>query len=168
MEIPFVDSSSLKTKKDEEELVLNLQTAIPVAQDCGVSLTLETDLPPSKFRDVLLKFNHPNVRANYDTGNSASLGYDTKTELATLSTWLVNIHIKDRLLHGGSVPLGKGSTDFDVVFATLAKINYKGDLIIQGAREHEKIKPDVTCSKYLKFVKKYADRYLSSPDGTKT
>ena len=39
-----------------------------------------------------------------------------------------------------------------------AKINYDGELIIQGAREYG-VKPEETCMKYLQFVKKFVDKY---------
>jgi len=36
------------------------------------------------FKKLLEKIENPNVMANYDSGNSASLGYDVKEELSTL------------------------------------------------------------------------------------
>ena len=71
-----------------------------------------------------------------------------------------NIHIKDRLLKGNTVPLGTGDVDFDILFKLLKKHDYKGNLIIQGARE-TKESPEETSSKYLKFVKQYVDKYLN-------
>ena len=76
-----------------------------------------------------------NIYLNYDMGNSASLGYDPKEEIDILSKYIVNVHIKDRKLAGDTVPLGKGSVDFNSVLQNLKKINYKGDLILKYARE---------------------------------
>ncbi len=159
LEIPFVDSSSLKTQNDKDQIITNLQQMVDFADSQNVKITLETDLPPNDFKSLLKKFG-PNIGANYDTGNSASLGYDAKEEIQTLQPWLANIHIKDRLYRGNTVMFGTGSTDFDLVFSTLAKINYNGQLIIQGAREDQKmIKPQDTCKKYLEFVKNYVTKY---------
>ena len=44
------------------------------------------------------------------------------------------MHIKDRVLHGSTVPLGKGDADLDAVFAGLRRLNYAGDFILQVAR----------------------------------
>lgn len=160
LEIPFVDSSSLKTKNDKEQLVANLQKILNFANMQNVKIVLETDLPPSDFKNLLERFDGSNIGANYDTGNSTALGYDAKEELQMLKPWLSNIHIKDRLYHGKTVPLGTGHTNFDLVFSTLAKINYNGQLIIQGAREDNiMIEPEITCQKYLEFVKNYAIKY---------
>ena len=78
IEIPLVDSSSLKTTKDKLELRDNLEKVISLAEKNGITLVLETDLPPLDFKQLLLEFNHPNIMANYDYGKSTSLGYNSK------------------------------------------------------------------------------------------
>jgi len=159
LEIPFVDSSSLRTQNHVDEIIKNLQEIVNFAASQNVRITLETDLAPANFANLLKKFDS-HIGANYDTGNSTALGYDPKEELRLLKPWLANIHIKDRLYHGNTVPLGTGDTDFDSVFSTLAKINYNGQLIIQGAREDQKmLKPQNTCTKYLEFVQSYVTKY---------
>ncbi len=163
LEIPLVDSSSIQNELFRKEFVSNLNSVIPFAEDNQVFLTLETDLPPQFFRDLLLEFNHPNIMANYDIGNSISLGYDPSIELSILSKWIKNIHVKDRLYHSDTVPLGTGDVDFDLFFSALSKIKYSNSLIIQGAREdleNFQISPEQTCSKYLKFVKDYVSKHL--------
>ncbi len=164
LEIPLVDSSSIQNDAFRRELVSNLNSIIPLAEDNQVYLTLETDLPPELFCNLLEEFNHPNIMANYDIGNSVSLGYDPSVELTTISKWIKNIHVKDRLYNSGTVPLGSGNVDFELFFALLSKINFSNSLIIQGAREDlvkHQISPEETCSKYLKFVKQYMSKYLA-------
>ena len=158
LELPFVDSSSLKTKEEQSQVISNLEKILPLLEEYDVFLTLETDLPPTSFNELILSFNHSNIKANYDVGNSASLGYDMKEELNLYGDLIYNIHIKDRKYCGGTVPLGEGDVDFELFFNLLQKINYNGELIIQGAREHS-IKPEDMCIKYLQFVKKFVDRH---------
>lgn len=161
LEIPLVDSSSLKTKDNKIEFFNNIHKILSHAEENNVILNLETDLPPLQFKEFLKSFNNPNLRANYDVGNSTSLGYDIHEELTVLGDFITNIHIKDRLLHGTTVPFGTGDTNFELFFETIKKIDYKGDFIIQGARVNEtNIKPEDTCNKYLEFVKHYVDKYL--------
>jgi hexulose-6-phosphate isomerase len=162
IEIPLVDSSSLKTINDKIELRNNLEKVIPFAEKNDVTLVLETDLLPLDFKQLLSEFNHPNIMANYDSGNSTSFGYNSKEELTILRKWIKNVHVKDRKLHGGTVPLGSGDTDFDLFFSTLSEIRYSGDLIIQGARSVDhNIAPETTCQIYQKFVKEYVDKYYN-------
>ena len=159
LELPFVDSSSFGTDDEENQIVNNLDKSISLAEKNDIAITFETDLKPKRFVDFLKKFKHKNIAANYDTGNSASLGYDVPEEISTLSHWISNIHIKDRLLYGKTVDLGTGNTNFDLFFSELQKIDYKGELIIQGARNDSQEEPEITCKKYLNFVKQYLHKH---------
>jgi len=160
IEIPLVDSSSIKTTNDKTELKNSLDKILPFAKKNNIVISLETDLAPSDFRTLLLDIDHSHIMANYDSGNSTSLGYDVKEELLTLQKWIKNIHVKDRKLHGGTVFFGTGDTDFDLFFSTLSAIKYSGDLIIQGSRSSDTtIAPETTCKLYQKFVKEYVDKY---------
>jgi L-ribulose-5-phosphate 3-epimerase len=71
---------------------------------------------------------------NYDSGNSASLGYQVKSEFASYGNRIGSVHIKDRKLGGTTVPLGTGNADLQSVFRGLADLNYRGDYVLQIAR----------------------------------
>ena len=158
IELPFVDSSSLLKKNKVDEIFTNLKPIIPLLEKNNIILTLETDLAPEQFYELLKKFNSHNIKANYDIGNSISNGFDPESEISILKDYIYNVHVKDRIFHGNTITLGKGDVNFDLFFTSLSKINYNKDLIIQGAREDlngDQIKPEKTCLKYLIFVKKY-------------
>jgi hexulose-6-phosphate isomerase len=159
LEIPLVDSSSMKNEKEENELITNLKEIVQDAKNLGVLIGLETDYNPQKILKLLKKIDDDNIVLNYDTGNSASLGFDPIEELATIGKHIKNIHIKDRKLHGSTMPFGEGDVNFDLFFSTLKDIGYKGDLILQGARIKNE-KPEITCVKYRDFVMKYIERYF--------
>ena len=160
IEIPFVDSSSLKTSEDKKQLKNNLEKIFSNVEQNNVDIAIETDLNPNDFNDYLNEINHPKLFANFDSGNSASLGFDPNQELKILQKWIRNIHIKDREYAGSSVPLGNGAVNFDLVFSNLKQNNYHGDLIIQGSRIPEKtISSSETCLTYLRFVDGYLNKY---------
>lgn len=162
IELPFVDSSSLIPKNGMDELVENIIPILPLLEEQKIILNLETDLPPEQFSNLLRKFNSSKIKANYDIGNSISNGFDPELEIKLLKDHIFNIHIKDRKIHGNTVSIGHGDVNFDAFFSILAKINYKHDLIIQGAREDldgTKIEPEQTCSKYLTFVKEQLSKF---------
>lgn len=163
IEIPFVDSSSLKSEEEQSQVISNLETILPEIDEFDMILTLETDLNPQKFKKFIHNFNHSKIKINYDVGNSASLGYDVEEEIMTLGNLIENIHIKDRKLCGITVPLGTGDVNFDLFFNLLKKINYSGELIIQGARESN-VQFEHTAKKYLLFVEEFVDKYLSDED----
>lgn len=158
IEIPFVDASSLNSKNAREQLIKNVRGILPFANDNNVKLAIETDLSPEIFLELLNRFDYENIYANYDVGNSTSLGFDIEKELQILSRKIMNIHIKDRKLFGKTMPLGKGDTNFDLFFSTIKKIGYAGEFIIQGARKDNE-SPEKTCLGYLQFVKQYLDKH---------
>lgn len=134
IEIPLVDNSRIETIDEKQELIRCLNECFETIERYDIKIGLETDLPPGDFESLLTDINHPLVVASYDTGNSASLGFDPEEEINTLGPWIENVHIKDRLFKGGTVLLGAGDTDFKKVFQMLKKIDYQKSLILQAAR----------------------------------
>jgi L-ribulose-5-phosphate 3-epimerase len=74
------------------------------------------------------------VMVNYDSGNSASLGYQPKDEFAAYGARVGSVHLKDRRKGAGTVPLGEGDTDFAALFECLGAVSYRRDFIMQVAR----------------------------------
>ncbi len=133
--LPFVDESSLQSPQEVKGLLTVLQSVVPAAEQAGVELHLETDLQPADLVAVLESVSHPLIRANYDIGNSASLGHDPVEELTLLKSWLGSVHVKDRVLNGGTVPLGTGAADFPTCFRLIYAAGFRGPFILQAARE---------------------------------
>jgi hexulose-6-phosphate isomerase len=133
--LPFVDSSSLKTENHTAGLLQVLKTVCADAERAGVELHLETDLKPQDLVAILERIDHPHLRANYDIGNSASLGHDPIEELTLLGKWLGSVHVKDRIRGGHTVKLGTGSADFPNCFRLIMGSGFSGPFILQAARE---------------------------------
>jgi L-ribulose-5-phosphate 3-epimerase len=150
IEIPCVDASELRSREEEDELARALAPALEQAARLGLQIGLETSLPPDRFRALLERIGHPNLRANYDTGNSAALGYDPGEEFSAYGRWINNVHIKDRRRGGGTVPLGQGDTDVPRVLRLLADHGYAGDFILQVARGPDEVE---TMRGYLAQVR---------------
>lgn len=132
--LPFVDQSAILTEQDRGDVVRALEQALPAAERFGVELHLETALGPGEFRALLDRVPHPLVKVNYDSGNSSSLGYRSQHEFSAYGDRIGSVHIKDRLLGGGTVPLGTGSAVLPDVVAGLKALKYAGDVILQVAR----------------------------------
>jgi L-ribulose-5-phosphate 3-epimerase len=133
--LPFVDSSSLQSGLELEGLISVLKSVIPAAAQAGVELHLETDLEPNELVAVLQSVDHPLVRANYDIGNSASLGHDPVEELTLLGPRLGSVHVKDRIRGGHTVPLGTGAADLPTCFRLIIAAGFNGAFVLQAARE---------------------------------
>jgi hexulose-6-phosphate isomerase len=107
---------------------------MPFAEETGIEIHLETSLGPAEFAKLLDSIPHPKLKVNYDSGNSASLGYSPADEFGAYGDRIGSVHIKDRVLNGGTVLLGTGSADFPRVFSCLEKVGYQGDFTLQVAR----------------------------------
>ena len=132
--LPFVDAARIDTPQDERRTVDVLRQVLPACAATGVELHLETSLAPDAFSSLLARVPDPLLRVNYDSGNSASLGYDVASELAAYGTRIGSVHIKDRVHGGGTVPLGTGDADLPALVSGLAALGYQGDYVLQVAR----------------------------------
>jgi len=132
--IPFVDKSRIENDEEKIQVLSILQTLLRAAETNKVELHLETTLAPRPFAAFLEQCDHPLLLANYDSGNSASLGYAVGEEFAAYGHRIGSVHIKDRRRGGGTVPLGTGDADLPAVFRGLAALNYRGDYVLQIAR----------------------------------
>jgi hexulose-6-phosphate isomerase len=132
--IPFVDHSKIENDDDEARAVEVLRGMLGHAERTDTELHLETSLDPQRFASLLSKLPHPYLKVNYDSGNSASLGYDVREEIAAYGDRIGSVHIKDRLRGGGTVPLGTGNAEIPLLLSQLFRIGYKGDFVLQIAR----------------------------------
>jgi len=150
--IPCVDQSSLGTKEAVDRFVRQIIKIIPRIEKYNINLSLETDLAPQPFIELLNKLNSKNITVNYDIGNSAALGFDSNEELEAYGDRITDIHIKDRVLGGGPVTLGKGNADFSKFFGKLKEFDYQGPFIMQAYRDDEGVE---IFKKQLDWIKKY-------------
>jgi hexulose-6-phosphate isomerase len=148
VEIPFVDASSIKNESEKNELISCMQEAFELAEEIGMKISLETDLNPTSFKELLDRINLNHVQANYDIGNSASLGFDPVEEIAAIGNRILNVHIKDRKLGSTTVPLGTGDADIKLSLSRLSEINYLGGITMQAARGTDDIEVAKSQLKY--------------------
>jgi hexulose-6-phosphate isomerase len=134
VEIPFVDNSSIKSETEKQEFIDVMEGAFKLAKDLDLKISLETDLPPLAFKELLEDIDLDYIQANYDIGNSASLGFNFNEELEAYGNRILNVHVKDRKLGGTTVLLGTGSADLQGVFIKLNEIGYAGGITMQAAR----------------------------------
>jgi len=132
--VPLVDNGSLETEAQEMELRQKLLEITAALRDLGVAIIFESDFQPRRLARFIAAFPPAAFGVNYDIGNSAALGFDPEEEIASYGARILNVHVKDRLLGGTTVPLGTGNADFPTVFRALRRAGYTGDFILQTAR----------------------------------
>jgi L-ribulose-5-phosphate 3-epimerase len=132
--LPFVDNSRIETEKDRRDVIRLFERLRGTLDRLDLQIHLETSLGPEAFRSLIEEIGQARVRINYDSGNSASLGFLAEEEWDTYGKYIGSVHIKDRLKGGGTVPLGSGNADFSALARSLKRFNYDGRFILQVAR----------------------------------
>lgn len=132
--IPLVDKSSIKNNLQEKIVVKEFNKIIKNLNNNKTKILFEIDYPPSKLKNFIKKFSINFFGVNYDSGNSASLNYDIDEEFNYYGNRILNVHIKDRVKYGKTIKLGHGNANFFKLKKNLKKIHYKGNLILQTAR----------------------------------
>lgn len=150
IEPPLLEGSTLLDLKIRQARVARLARFSEIAKGYGLSLHLETDLSPAEYGKLLIEM--PEISVVYDSGNSASIGYDVTEEWNTYAPRISNVQIKDRPLGGGTVPLGNGATDFRTLFKKMKETGYTGLVTLQAARGEDGHEEE-TIRNYREFVK---------------
>jgi len=132
--IPLVDNGRIENKSQEINLKKGLDSIESELDATGIKICFESDFNPKKLANFIDGFNTEYFSINYDIGDSASLGYNPDEEISLYGHRIVNVHVKDRLLNGTTVPLGDGNADIPAVLKALVRIGYKGNYILQTAR----------------------------------
>jgi L-ribulose-5-phosphate 3-epimerase len=135
--IPLVDNGRLDNDEQSQALLGFLHEIETGIDDRGIHVVFESDFGPDGLKSFIGQLN-PNIFGiNYDIGNSAALGFDVEKEFAAYGDRISNVHVKDRILNGTTVPLGDGNANFTKVFSQLAMIGYSGNYILQTARAND-------------------------------
>ena len=152
--VPLVDNGSIKENWQEKKLIQTFLSLKNFLKKKKVKIVFESDYGPKKLKNFIKKFDKNIFGINYDSGNSASLGFSIKEEFKHCKNYIKRIHIKDRTLGGSTVRLGKGNVDFEELFKHIKKHKFKNSIVLQTARS--KNDNDVNEIKInLKYLKKW-------------
>jgi L-ribulose-5-phosphate 3-epimerase len=144
--VPLVDNGRLEGADQENALVRFLESQADFLAAHHLKVVFESDYGPRELARFIARLDPTLFGINYDIGNSAAMGFKPQEEFAAYGQRVTNVHVKDRVLGGTTVPLGTGNADFEAVFAALAQINYRGNLILQTARAADGNHADALCN----------------------
>ena len=144
--VPLVDNGRLEGADQEDALVRFLESQTDFLAAHRLQVVFESDYVPQELARFIARLNPVLFGINYDIGNSAALGFKPQEEFAAYGSRVINVHVKDRVRGGATVPLGTGSADFDAVFTALAQIDYRGNFILQTARATDGNHADALCT----------------------
>jgi L-ribulose-5-phosphate 3-epimerase len=132
--VPLVDNGRIENEAQQTALREGMERVSSVLRDGKMAVAFESDFPPERLKAFIESYPDSWAGINYDIGNSASLGFDPVEEIRAYGQRILNVHVKDRLLGGTTVPLGNGNANFPVVFNELKNVGYSRGFILQTAR----------------------------------
>jgi hexulose-6-phosphate isomerase len=96
MVIPLVDEGSPKSDAQWEYLRKMLLNFVPLLSKHDTEIAFEFDIPPEEQIVFLESLNSSRFGTNFDSGNSASLGFDSIFEIEVTKNFLKNVHVKEQ------------------------------------------------------------------------
>lgn len=132
--IPLVDNGKIERASESDTLKRVLLARSQQLARRNVKVVFESDLPPAELARFMEAFPANVFGINYDSGNSASLGYDSGEEIEAYAPRILNVHVKDRVRGGTTVPLGTGNADLAKTIRLIERSGYKGQYVLQTAR----------------------------------
>lgn len=143
--IPLVDNGRLDSKLQEDTVITFLKSQSDFLVKHGLRVIFESDFVPAELGRFIGRLDPVLFGINYDCGNSAAMGFNPQEEIAIYGDRIINVHVKDRVLGGTTVPLGTGNANFKKVFNALGRVGYVGNYILQTARAANDDHADVLC-----------------------
>lgn len=148
--LPVLERADVPTASEREILLSSLRDPLNDARRLGLRIALETERPAGEFAELLDSAGDPELGACYDCGNAAARGWDPVSDLATLGSRIFYIHIKDRPVGGGNVPLGSGAVDFPAFLSAVAGSEIGGPLVLETTPGDD---PVSFAERHLRFVR---------------
>ncbi len=131
--IPVLEICEIRIPAEKDQLLESLRAPLKLAEQEGVTLGLETELPAAEYLALVQDGGSPMLGVYYDIGNNAAQGHDITADARILAPRLVGVHVKDRKRGGSTVLLGEGDADFDGFFQVVCDSGYTRPVILQTA-----------------------------------
>ena len=135
--VPCVDQASLRMPLALRRFEGAAKELVKMLEGTDVKISIESDLAPKDFAKLLYNLDPNAFGANYDIGNSASLGYRVEEEFDEYGSRINLVHMKDRRLNQESVFLGTGDADIPQVVGLLDAYTFSGPVTMQAYRDWE-------------------------------
>jgi len=146
--VPFFGTAALKSDKQTQHLIDEMRALSVAAEERGVCLALETSLEAPQLVRVIESIGSDHVKVYFDTGNTASKGYDVTREITALGGLIAQVHVKDH----PSRTLGEGVIDFVGAIAALEDTGFDGYLVLETPSLDDSVAAAPSNLAYLRRV----------------
>jgi len=129
--IPVLEAATTRKAKSLNAAVALFKEAMAAAENSQVNLVFELDRTAEDSLEFVQGFGSASAKICYDSGNATADGRNIVTEIEQLLPVVAEIHLKDRRVGGGSMPLGQGDTPFTDFFKTLNANHWRGPFVME-------------------------------------
>ena len=151
---------------DDEVVASQLRELIPLAEECGVTLLLETNgvyADTARLRDLLTDLASDNVAALWDMHHPYRFMHESPEQtLQNLGTYIKHVHIKDSVIQDGRLVyrlMGDGDLPIADLMMALRSINY-GYVSLEWVRYWNRDMYDagVVFPQYIHYMEAFMDK----------
>lgn len=150
--VPFFFQAAPKSEAAVSQVIEHFRAAAPLAEEAGIVLGYEGELPADQMLDVLDRVASPAVQCYYDVGNAVWLGYDPLAELRTLAGRICQIHFKEFTEKLNDRMLGEGSVPVPEACEVIREIGYDGWVLLETGTFGD---PQGNTAKQLAYLRRY-------------
>jgi L-ribulose-5-phosphate 3-epimerase len=154
-------TGDLSPEEWREQFGAGLAEALPIADDCGITVTFENRGGSMGLMvgtvehclEILEHANDPRLRFTFDVGNFRYVAKDSDEAFDRLADTIAHVHLKDLVSSGesfGMVALGEGEVDNAPTIRKLIERGYTGCIAIECGGQGAD--PD-DAQKSVEFVK---------------
>ena len=152
---------------DDEVVASQLRELIPLAEECGVTLLLETNgayADTARLRDLLTDLASDNVAALWDMHHPYRFMHESPEQtLQNLGTYIKHVHIKDSVIQDGRLVyrlMGDGDLPIADMMMALRSINYEGYVSLEWVRYWNRDMYDagVVFPQYIHYMEAFMDK----------
>ena len=152
---------------DDEVVASQLRELIPLAEECGVTLLLETNgayADTARLRDLLTDLASDNVAALWDMHHPYRFMHESPEQtLQNLGTYIKHVHIKDSVIQDGRLVyrlMGDGDLPIADMMMALRSINYEGFVSLEWVRycNRDMYDAGVVFPQYIHYMEAFMDK----------
>lgn len=147
---------------NESMIVDNLSALLPLAEELGVTLLLETNgvyAQSEKLAALMKKINHPSLAVLWDIHHPYRYFNETAEDTyANLKAWIKHVHIKDSIVKDGKVEyrmFGYGDVPAAEAINILLRDGYQGYVVLEWVKRWcmDLEEPGIVFHQYLNAMK---------------
>ena len=155
---------------DDEVVIAALKRLVPIAEENGVTLLVETNgvySDSARLLNLLSRIPSDAVAALWDTHHTYRFANEKPGKtVQNLGVYIKYIHIKDSIVENGAIkyrPMGEGDLPIDDIILALRSINYSGYISLEWVKRWASDLDDgsVVFPHFTNFMSRYTKKNVA-------